>query len=174
MENSSRTMLYRSFLRPTLFHLLAYSILACFLLSPFLVLKVPSYQQYAYASSQQTNLSNSGNSDFSRIGTSGNNVYVVWSNLTSNQLEFKASSNNGGSFGSTIEITNSSNQVFGQFSLAAASSPSQGVPTNNVYIVWSDAYQNTGNHAILLARSTDGGNAFEPAINLSNDSGDSF
>src|ERR1051326_4589783 len=169
MENSSRTMLYRSFLRPTLFHLLAYSILACFLLSPFLVLKVPFTPQYAYASSQQTNLSNSGNSDFSRIVSSGNNVYVAWSNLTSNQLEFKASSNNGGSFGSTIEITNSSSQVFGQFSLAA-SSPSPGVPTNNVYIVWSDGYQNTGNHAILLARSTDSGSAFEPAINLSNDS----
>ena len=113
------------------------------------------------------NLSNNtGSSVFPKIATSGNNVYVAWQDETpgNNDIFFRASNNNGTSFGPTINISNNTNF----FSLE----PQIATSGNHVYVAWEDA--TPGDFDIFFAASNNNGTSFGPTINISNDTGSSF
>ena len=99
------------------------------------------------------NLSNSieGSID-PEISVSGNNVYVVWEHTPENNGEiiFKRSTDNGVSFGQTINV--GSNTGLQGFPQIAASG-------NNVYVVWHDAI-----HGVVFKRSTDNGVALDKRL----------
>jgi len=114
------------------------------------------------------NLSNdSGASYDPQIAVSGSYVYVAWQDNTPGnvQLFLRISSNNGLTFGPTIDLSNTprTGTVRG-FNIVASGS--------NVYVVWND--NRTGNFDTFFARSTDNGATFSPAINLSNDPGNTL
>jgi len=122
------------------------------------------------AFSQSTNLSNSaGISGIPVIVASGNNIYVVWVDSTSpinDNLEtvLRRSTDNGATFGSVVNLSNSNFIHSGTIFIAASG--------NNVYIVWGEH----GPGAIiemLFRRSTDNGATFENIVNLSNNDGES-
>ena len=80
----------------------------------------------------------------------------------------RKSTDNGNSFGSTINLSNNSGSSFDPHISAVA---------NNVYIVWQDdslSINNTGNQDIFFKKSTDNGYHFGGPINLSNTIGDSI
>lgn len=117
------------------------------------------------------NLSNdSKNSVFPKIAVYGNNVYVVWQDgiasgnpddqLPDAEILFKASTDNGATFASVINL--SKNSGYSQV-------PQIAVSGNNVYVVWYDAM--LGNYEVLLARSTDGGGSFDSPVNVNNNGG---
>jgi len=104
----------------------------------------------------------------------GNNVYMVWhsgrivhqhtGNIEAliSDVFYKRSTNNGTSFGKTINLSNYS---------GLSTNPQIAVSKNNtVYVVWTNtAQQKYG--VISFARSTDNGASFDRTINLSNYSG---
>jgi hypothetical protein len=109
------------------------------------------------------NLSN--NDRFSmepRIATSGNNVYVVWNDLTPGNLEilFKRSTDRGHDFDRTKNLSN--NAAFSELSQIAASG-------NNVYVAWADT--TPGRTDVFFKRSTDRGDDFDRTKNLSDNDG---
>ena len=81
----------------------------------------------------------------------GNNVYVVWSE--DGDVFFKRSTNNGASFGGTINLSNDNH-----FSHL----PQIAVTGNNVYIVWDDVTVVDGvdESQLLFKRSTNNGASF--------------
>src|SRR5205807_1295572 len=96
-----------------------------------------------------------------QLAASGNSVYTVWQdNSTSNfNILFRASLNNGASFGPIINL----------FSVRLDSTiPQLAASGNNVYVVWQQA--GTKNPQVYFAWSNNGGASFT-AINLSNDAG---
>ena len=96
-----------------------------------------------------------------QIAASGNSVYTVrQDNSTSNfNILFRASLNNGASFGPIINL----------FSVRLDSTiPQLAASGNNVYVVWQQA--GTKNPQVYFAWSNNGGASFT-AINLSNDAG---
>lgn len=120
--------------------------------------------------SNPRNLSDdSKDSVFPQMAVSGNNVYVVWQDgmssgipdvpLPNADILFRASTDNGVTFGSTINL--SKNDGYSQ-------APQIAVSGNNVYIVWYDT--TPGNFDVFLARSTNKGASFN-AINISKSSG---
>jgi hypothetical protein len=89
--------------------------------------------------SKAINISNnSGFSEHPQIAVSGSNVYVTWTDDTSltKEILFRMSSDEGNSFGKTIQLSNDSGKSYNQEISAFA---------NNVYVVWEDKYDNT-NH----------------------------
>jgi hypothetical protein len=110
---------------------------------------------------ENTNLSNDpGRSTDPRISVSGNNVYVVWSDTTTGNgdIYFKASTDNGTTFGGTTNLSNDPGR---------STDPRISVSgKNNVYVVWSDT--TTGNGDIYFKASTDNGTTFGGRKNLSN------
>ena len=66
------------------------------------------------------------------IAKEGNNVYVVWSEGAGahRDVYFKRSTNNGASFGSTVNLSN--DDTFSEI-------PDIAVVGDNVYVVWDDA-----------------------------------
>jgi hypothetical protein len=111
------------------------------------------------------NLSNNaGVSTDPVVRASGNNVYVAWIDETTGNQEifFKRSTDQGSSFGSTKNLSNTSRD--------SSESVLSSAGTNTVYIVWSDGFPNGD---IFFKRSTDSGNHFGSRINLSNDPNDS-
>lgn len=106
------------------------------------------------------NLSNStGRSADGKIAAEENNVYVVWwdNQPGNNEVFFRASSDNGKTFGSKINLSNNN---------ATSDSEQLATADNNVYVVWKD--NETGNNDIFFRPSTDNGKTFGPKINLSN------
>ena len=105
------------------------------------------------------NLSNTptGNSQFPQTAASGNYVYVVWQDDVSGRPEvyFRASNNNGTSFGSVAELSSGSGWAENPQVVAAASS---------VYVVWSD--NSTANFKTYVRASSNYGASFAPQINL--------
>jgi len=95
-----------------------------------------------------------------QIAVSGSNVYVVWTGLgpTSADIFFRASTDNGVTFGPIINLSNNT---------GGSSQPRIAAYGNDVYVVWSDS-TNSNNLEILLRRSTDNGATFGPIIDLSN------
>src|SRR5918994_518896 len=106
------------------------------------------------------NLSNTpGNSTDPKIALYDNNVYVVWSDdSTGNRdIYFKRSIDNGTSFGSLENISNTQGN---------STDPKIALYDNNVYVVWSD--DSTGNRDIYFKRSIDNGTSFGSTYNISN------
>ncbi len=108
--------------------------------------------------------SDTGNTGFYDIASSGSNVYVVWSESVSgsNEIFFKMSKDNGASFGNVINLSKTPGN---------ANYPKMAVSGNNVYVVWQD--DSSGNKEIYFSRSTDNGATFGNVINLSNNPGES-
>jgi ethanolamine utilization microcompartment shell protein EutL len=97
------------------------------------------------------------------IAASGNNVYVVWSNLSGNDgILYKKSTNGGASFGGTKNLSNSA---------GSSREPAIAVSGNNVYVVWRERESTPGNQEIVYRRSTNGGANFGSTANLSNNTG---
>jgi hypothetical protein len=95
------------------------------------------------------------------ISTSGNNVYVTWSsNKTGGNFEvmFRASTDNGKTFGSKINLSNSPGVDSVDPSIAASG--------NNVYVSWWEIANQTSNEPIMRV-SHDDGKTFGPVIMLS-------
>jgi len=99
------------------------------------------------------------------VAATGPFVYIARSARSGpkspSQIYFRRSTDYGASFGSQIQVSNTS--VDGAFFDAMAISGS------NVYIVWR---QWIGNWALFFARSTNSGATFDPPLNLSGTSGD--
>jgi len=111
------------------------------------------------------NLSNNaGSSDNPRMLVSGNNVYVAWIDRTNGgdaDIFFRASNDNGLTFGPFIDLSNN----------AGASSNQQIIVSgNNVYVVWIDT-TNGGDTDIFIRASNDNGQTFGPFVDLSNNAG---
>ena len=112
------------------------------------------------------NLSNNTGSSYnSEITTSGNNIYVVWSDSTTGNADIfiKRIEYDGATFSSPlINLSNNAGWSYSPPQITASG--------NNVYVVWSDS--TTGNADIYFRRNTDGGATFSsPLINLSNNAG---
>ena len=95
------------------------------------------------------------------ISSYANNVFLLWLGETagSNGVYLKASSDEGSTFGPTINLANKT----GSFR-----SPSLVVSENNVYTSWIDSMP--GNKSLLFRSSNDGGSTFGPTINIANKS----
>jgi hypothetical protein len=107
------------------------------------------------------NLSNSvGDSQLPAIAVSGNNVYVVWQDSTSgdNNIFYRRSTNNGSTFGSTVNLSNS-----------PGGTPDIAASANSVHVTWTDS--TSGNQEIYYKRSTNNGATFGSTVNLSNNAG---
>ena len=105
------------------------------------------------------NLSNNnGTSDNPQIATSGNNIYVVWTdNTTGNgDIYFKMSSDNGKTFDGTKNLSNNN---------GTSDNPQIVTSGNNIYVVWTD--NTTGNGDIYFKMSSDNGKTFDGTKNLS-------
>jgi hypothetical protein len=107
------------------------------------------------------NLSNNvGESQLPAIAVSGNNVYVVWQDSTSGDYNifYRRSTNNGATFGSTVNLSNSPGGI-----------PDIAASANSVHVTWTDSI--SGNQEIYYKRSTNNGATFGSTVNLSNNAG---
>ena len=108
------------------------------------------------------NLSNNGGSStVVQIAANGTNVYVVWEDRAGGnpaEILFRASNDNGLTFGPTINLSNSTTESV-QPKIAASG--------DNVYVVWREFGSNPIID-ILFRASNDNGLTFGPTINLSN------
>src|SRR5918995_82847 len=98
------------------------------------------------------NLSNNTGASLSpHIAASGNNVYVIWTdNTTGNgDVYFKASLENGGTFGGTENLSNNTGASLSRHIAASG---------NNVYVIWTD--NTTGNGDVYFKRSMNNGGTF--------------
>jgi hypothetical protein len=94
------------------------------------------------------------------MATSGDNVYVAWwSNKTGNdEVMFKASTDNGKTFGNKMNLSNSPNTQSQDAQIAASG--------NNVYVTWWE--RNATSNEPVLRVSNDNGKTFGEKIMLSN------
>jgi hypothetical protein len=92
------------------------------------------------------------------MATSGDNLYVVWwGNGTGNfEVMFKASNDNGQTFGDKINLSNSTNGTSVEADVAASG--------NNVYVTYAD--NKTGAAMAYLRVSADNGQTFGPDVPL--------
>jgi hypothetical protein len=148
------------------------------LLISILTAYMPYYLQPAEASVSIKNLSNSaGFSSDPQIAVSGNNVYVIWSEFTTErsrqvlmadstpgnwEIFFRTSNDNGATFGDVINLSNNAGES-GRHRIA--------VSDNNIYVIWADS--TPGNWEIFFRVSNDNGATFGDVINLSNNAGES-
>ena len=102
---------------------------------------------------------NTGFSQNPQIAASGNNVYVTWEDTTpgNRDIFFAVSNNNGVSFGTPINISNSP---------GSSTDPQIAASGNNVYVTWEDT--TPGNRDIFFAVSNNNGTSFGTPINISN------
>ena len=110
---------------------------------------------------------NAGISEFPAIAVSGNNVHVVWHDITpgNSDILYRRSLDGGTTFPNDIKNL-SSNVGFSLFAKLAVSG-------NTVHVVWDD--DTPGNRDILYRRSLDGGSTFPNIIkNLSSNVGSSI
>jgi hypothetical protein len=91
----------------------------------------------------------------------GNNVYVTWWTNNSGDWEvmFRASTDDGKTFGPIINLSNSSGVVSDNASIAASG--------NNVYVSWWERANQTINEPVMKV-SIDNGKTFGPRIILNN------
>src|SRR5918999_585271 len=112
------------------------------------------------------NLSNNTGASLSpNIATSGNNVYVIWTdNTTGNgDVYFKRSMDNGGTFGGTENLSNN---------LGRSSEPDFTLDQEEVYITWTD--YTTGNGDVYFKASPENGNKFKGKKILAKNLGNSL
>jgi len=108
---------------------------------------------------------NAGQSGAPQIVVSQNNLYAVWMDNTSGNIDilFAKSIDGGKSFGKSTNISNlSSDSGYPQFSVSGS----------NVYVAWTQTMPSK-NYDIFFAKSNDTGKTFTTPINLSHDSGGS-
>jgi hypothetical protein len=89
----------------------------------------------------------------------GNNVYVVWTeggSFSDSEVYFKRSTDNGASFGSTINLSNDG---------SSSQKPEIAVAGDNVYVVWVDVSDGE-DHQLFFKRSTDNGASFSSVKKL--------
>jgi hypothetical protein len=100
-----------------------------------------------------------------QIAAIGDNVYVVWRsfNIDNNDILFASSNDNGQTFITPVNLSNSPGDS--QFARIAAAG-------DNVYVVWED--RPSGNADISYTVSNNSGLTFSPPINLSNSLGNSI
>jgi hypothetical protein len=113
------------------------------------------------------NAENAAGSGSAQIAASGNNVYMIWYELTvsgKNTLFFRASHDVGESFGNKLVIDNATGVAFPQ-QIAASGM--------DVYIVWQSNIGDNNNE-VFFSESHDSGQNFRSAINLSNSAGESY
>ncbi len=113
------------------------------------------------------NLSNNpGYSSVPQIAVSGANVYVLWSQQTTNSsladVYVRVSKDNGATWGGKIKVSTSGTN-FDPY-------PQIAVLGSNAYITWYDQ----GTSDIFLRRSTDNGTTWKAIANISNNAGESF
>ncbi len=111
------------------------------------------------------NLSNDPTvSSIPQVASSGSNVYVVWENDTdtSSEILFRASTNDGTSFGATINLSNNA---------GFSANPQIAAAGGSVYVVWQD--DTLGNNEIFFRASTNNGAGFGTSQNLSNENKES-
>ncbi len=98
-----------------------------------------------------------------QIAVSGNNVYVVHQERFPGAIDvfFAASTDNGVSFGTPINLSNNGASILPQ--IAASGS--------DIYVIWNNSTPE--NKDIFFTASTNSGVSFTTPINLSNDSGNS-
>jgi hypothetical protein len=111
--------------------------------------------------SQEINLSNNtGFSEHPQISSVTENVHVIWADDTNGnkQVYFRASNDNGNTFGEVIKLSRNN----------SSSSFNQDIATydNNVYAVWLEKSV-SGPYRVMLAVSEDGGNSFHGPVSLS-------
>lgn len=96
------------------------------------------------------------------LAAAGTNVYAVWLNNTSGNPDilFRASNNDGTSFGPVLNLSNTPNRFSSNPQIAAVGS--------NVYVVW-EANVTAGNQDVFFRTSTNNGASFGTVINLSHD-----
>jgi hypothetical protein len=94
------------------------------------------------------------------IATSGDNVYVAWwSNKTGNdEIMFKASPDNGKTFGDKMNLSNSTNAQSQDVQISASAS--------NVYVSWWE--RNATSNEPVMVISNDNGKTFGDLMLLSN------
>ncbi len=111
------------------------------------------------------NISNSGTAAEAQIATSGNNIYLVWSDAKfgNSAIYFSSSRDGGQSFGTPINLSDN----------GGISDQPQIVATvdGHVYVVWQDSI--SGSKEILLRASDNSGIKFGSIKNLSNNGGSS-
>ena len=100
---------------------------------------------------------------YKQVASAGNNVYVTWEqrNQSNSEIFFKMSSDNGETFGNTINLSedldrmakNEANSTWVNFDR-----PQMIASGNNVYIGWINNYE--GNNNIFFRTSNDGGSTF--------------
>ena len=105
---------------------------------------------------------NSGHSETPQIMYSGNNIYVAWIEDISGSRDifFKKSSDNGCTFGPTIDLG---------IGKGGSIDPKLATNGNNIYLIWEHTPGNNG--AIYFTRSSDSGASFEKVKNLGNNTG---
>jgi hypothetical protein len=100
----------------------------------------------------------------------GNNVYLVWSDLSlfdtkSVEVFFRRSTDNGASFKDIVNLSNNAGYSI---------DPKMKVIESNVYVVWRDTPGGAGTpDDILFSRSTNSGASFGTTKNISNNPGES-
>jgi hypothetical protein len=108
------------------------------------------------------NLSNNaGSSGVPQIAAIGSNVYVTWTDTTpgNNDIFFAVSNNNGTSFGTPINLSNSA---------GGSVNPQIATSGNNVYVTWRDDSTTPGNRDIFVISNAQ---PFGIPINISNNPG---
>jgi hypothetical protein len=109
-----------------------------------------------------TTLSNSGFSFLSAVAANGNDVYAVWTGGPLASDIYLAKSTDGGvTFGSPVQVEHGDNDV----------SPEIAVSGDTVYVIWEKFNPSTSVTEIFGAVSTDGGQTFSSAVDISNTPG---
>ena len=114
------------------------------------------------------NLSNDNNNNFvnttttsvnPHIAVSGSNISIVWVDYSygeNGDILHRASTDNGRTFGDTINVSNNTGNSV---------DPQLAVSGTNIYAVWSD--DSAGDYDIFFSRSSDSGGNFSKRTNLS-------
>src|SRR5688500_1208799 len=125
-----------------------------------------------YTNSNITNLTNNNeDSIYGQIEAFENYVYVVWQESVTKSLPehnydifFIKSEDKGKTFGMPINLSN--NTEFSEH-------PQITVSKNGLFIIWADTV-NPNNKEIMFTKSLDNGKTFSKAINISNNSKNSY
>jgi len=103
-----------------------------------------------------------GNSDYPHIAVGGSNVYVVWDDETTGNLEiyFRKSTNGGSTWQTEKRLTFNSGQ---------SSNPILARSGVNLYVAWTDG--TPGNSEVYFRKSADGGSTWQSSKRLTNNLG---
>ncbi|MCK5056225.1 MAG: exo-alpha-sialidase, partial [Candidatus Aminicenantes bacterium] len=100
------------------------------------------------------------------IVDSAGNINVAWYDYTPGNYDifFRHSTDNGSSWSAAVNISN--NSVYSSYPAITVDS------AGNINVAWYD--YTPGNYDIFFRRSTDSGSSWSAAVNISNNSGDSY